>query len=93
MIPPFLIHPLLIPPLLIPLGILLPQEILDSVWFGVLSTFVSINTVMFLSMAIVKMLPRLHPDELLPRRHTRSETRSIHPDHQESGRPVGASSR
>lgn len=71
---------------LVPMGILFPQEILDSAWFGVLSAFVSINTVMFLSMAIAKTLPKVHLDALLPRHYTRAETRSIHPDALESGK-------
>lgn len=61
-------------------GILLPAEILGSQWFSVLATFVAINTVVYLVLGMIKILPRLR----IARRHhgasRRSETRSIHPD-------------
>lgn len=61
-------------------GILLPAEILSSDWFSVLATFVAINTVVYLVLGMIKILPRFR----FRRRHQgasrRSETRSIHPD-------------
>ena len=61
-------------------GFLLPVSVLYSPWFGVLSAFVAVNTVMYVTLAILKMLPRLHPAGWFRRQNTRSETRSIYPD-------------
>lgn len=66
-------------------GILLPESVLQSTWFAVLSAFVAINTVMFVALAIAKILPKLYPRDWLPRNYTRAETRSIHPDAVERG--------
>ncbi len=68
------------PALLAPLGILLPESTLQSTWFAVLATFVAINTVMYVSLAVAKTLPKLHPRDWLSRSYTRGRTRSIHPD-------------
>ncbi len=61
-------------------GILLPSELLSSDWFSVLATFVAINTVIYLALGVIKILPKVK----VRRRHSgasrRSETRSIHPD-------------
>lgn len=61
-------------------GILLPAEVLSSEWFSVLATFVAINTVVYLVLGVIKILPkvRLRPQHNGASR--RSETRSIHPD-------------
>jgi hypothetical protein len=61
-------------------GILLPEGFLRSPFFAVLAAFVAINTVMYLSLAIAKMLPKLYLSDYLPSRNRRGETRSIHPD-------------
>ncbi|MCL2543234.1 MAG: hypothetical protein FWE71_12360 [Nocardioidaceae bacterium] len=63
-----------------PLGILLPQSLMHSSWFGVLAAFVAVNTVVYVVLALAKSLPKIHPADWLPRRYERSETRSIHPD-------------
>lgn len=59
---------------------ILPHTLVESVPFAILATFVAINTVMYAALATAKILPRLHPTDWLPRRHHRSETRSIFPD-------------
>ena len=61
-------------------GILLPESVLSSSWFAVLSVFVAINTVMYVGLAIGKVLPKLYPGDWVPRRYERSQTRSIDPD-------------
>jgi hypothetical protein len=66
-------------------GILLPESVLRTTWFAVLSAFVAINTVMFVALAIAKILPKLYPRDWLPRTYLRAETRSIHPDAVERG--------
>lgn len=45
-----------------------------------LTAFVAINTVAYGALAIVKILPKVHPQDWLPRAYRRTETRSIHPD-------------
>lgn len=60
-------------------GFLLPESLLYSDWFSILATFVAINTVIYVVLGIIKVLPRVR----LGRRggaSRRSETRSIHPD-------------
>ncbi|WP_138445272.1 hypothetical protein [Sinomonas susongensis] len=61
-----------------PLGVLLPQSILETNTFNVLMTFVAINTLLYVALSILKVLPRVR----IPfrRRYRRSETRSIYPD-------------
>ncbi|MDO5493437.1 MAG: hypothetical protein Q4F53_07495 [Nesterenkonia sp.] len=61
-------------------GLLLPESVLDTWWFDVLSVFVAINTVMYVSLALVQTLPKVHLRDYMPRRYERSQTRSIYPD-------------
>lgn len=68
-----------------PAGLLLPESVLSSDWFAVLAVFVAINTVMYVTLAVTKTLPKIHVRDLLPRTYIRSETRSIHPDDAEPG--------
>jgi hypothetical protein len=65
---------------LIPYGILLPQSVLSSGFFAVLSAFVAINTVMYVALAVAKAMPKVYLSDWMSRRNTRSQTRSIHPD-------------
>lgn len=64
-------------------GILLPESTLTSPWFSVLAAFVAINTVMYVALAVAKILPRAHPGDWLPRTYVRSQTRSIYPGTEE----------
>lgn len=61
-------------------GILLPRDVVDTRWFAVLATFVALNTVMYVALAVAKMLPRIYPSTWFTHRNRRRETRSIHPD-------------
>lgn len=61
-------------------GILLPSSLLSSPFFAVLSTLVALNTLIFVTLAVVKMLPAIQPGDIVGRRGRRKETRSIHPD-------------
>ena len=74
-------------------GILLPVSVLYSTWFGILSAFVAVNTVMYVTLAVLKMLPRLHPAGWFRKENTRSETRSIYPDAPIGGPPARLSKR
>ena len=62
-----------------PIGILLPSSLLGSPFFSVLSTLVALNTLIFVTLAITKMLPGIHLSDLKGRRGRRRETRSIYP--------------
>jgi hypothetical protein len=60
-------------------GILLPVEVLSSGWFTVLAQFVAINTMLYICLTVMKILPAPHRRwRGGPTR--RRETRSIHPD-------------
>ena len=72
-------------PGVVPMGILLPDSILKNQFIAVLAAFVAINTVMCVTPAVTKTLPKIHVRDLLPRTYVRSETRSIHPDDAEPG--------
>jgi len=61
-------------------GILLPATFLDSHFFAIFAAFVAINTVIYVVLAVVKMLPRVHLSDFLPGRNRRAEERSIYPD-------------
>jgi len=61
-------------------GVLLPEQWLQSDWFSVLATFVAVNTLIYVVLGVLKLIPKIR----IRRAHTgasrRSETRSIHPD-------------
>ncbi len=61
-------------------GVLLPTALLHTSWFATLSTFVAVNTIMFIALAVAKVLPRVHPSSWFRSQNQRSETRSIYPD-------------
>ena len=65
---------------MVPYGILLPRSVLESDWFAVLATFVAINTVMYVALAVAKLLPKVYPGSWFTSRNRRGETRSIYPD-------------
>jgi len=67
---------------------LLPESILHSATFAVLAAFVAINTVMYGSLAIGKLLPKVYLADWVTQRNQRSETRSIYPDLEQVSRPV-----
>lgn len=68
------------PPGLIPLGVLLPEEFLSTGFFQFLAAFVALNTLMYVALAVAKMLPKVYLSDWVHRRGRRSETRSIHPE-------------
>jgi hypothetical protein len=59
---------------------LLPESLLHSATFAILSAFVAINTVMYGALALGKLLPKVYVADWVPQRNQRSETRSIYPD-------------
>lgn len=67
------------PVLLVPLGILFSQDILRSGPFQLLAAFVAVNTLMYVALAVAKMLPKIYVSDWRAGRSRRTETRSIHP--------------
>ena len=61
-------------------GILLPESTLREEFIAVLAAFVAINTIVYVTLAVAKILPKLYLRDWLSGRNRRSETRSIHPD-------------
>jgi len=61
-------------------GFLLPEGLMQSRWFAILSTFVAVNTVLYLTLAIIKILPKAYLSDWVDHRNRRSETRSIYPE-------------
>jgi len=64
---------------------LLPQSIMHTPWFAALSMFVAINTVLYLTLALIKLLPKAYLSDWVNQRNRRSETRSIYPDVEAGG--------
>lgn len=77
-------------PAVLPLGILLPDSILKNQFVAVLAAFVAINTIVYVSLAVAKMLPKFYLRDWLASRNRRAETRSIRPDAPVGG-PAGGS--
>jgi len=61
-------------------GMLLPENIMHTQWFAVLSVFVAVNTVLYLTLAIIKLLPKVYLSDWIAQHNRRGETRSIYPN-------------
>lgn len=61
-------------------GLLLPDSVVSSPIFAVIATFVAINTVIYVALAVAKILPRPNFGKWLHQQDRRTETRSIYPD-------------
>jgi hypothetical protein len=59
---------------------LLPESILHTHWFSVLANFVAINTILYVSLSIFKIMPKLYRNDIVKHHRPRSETRSIYPN-------------
>ncbi|SCX14896.1 hypothetical protein [Candidatus Aquiluna sp. UB-MaderosW2red] len=55
-------------------------ETLESAWFQVLSSFVAVNTLIYGTISLASVLPRLYPTQWFSSRNTRAESRSIYPE-------------
>ena len=51
----------------------LPRDIMHGPWFAALSMFVAINTVLYLTLAIIKLLPKAYLSDWVDQRNRRSE--------------------
>ncbi len=58
----------------------LSNNIMHTPWYATLSVFVVINTVLYLTPAILKLLPKAYLSDWIDRRNRRTESRSIYPD-------------
>ncbi len=65
---------------LVPQGILLPEETLRSEFIAVLAAFVAINTIVYVTLAVAKILPKFYLRDWIASKNRRRETRSIDPD-------------
>ena len=68
------------------LASVLHESTMHTPWFAALSMFVAINTVLYLTLAIIKLLPKAYASDWIDQRNRRSEIRSIYPDG-EAGAP------
>jgi hypothetical protein len=58
----------------------LPESILHTQWYAVMSSFVAINTILYVTLSIFKILPKVYLSDWFHRGGRRSETRSIYPN-------------
>ena len=61
-------------------GILLPESTLREEFIAVLAAFVAINTIVYVTLAVAKILPKVYLRDVFATRNRRAETRSIDPD-------------
>ena len=61
-------------------GILLPESTLREEFVAVLAAFVAINTILYVTLSVAKVLPKLYVSDWIDSRNRREETRSIDPD-------------
>jgi len=62
------------------MGVLLPESLLRNDLFAVLAAFVAINTIVYVTLAVAKVLPKVYVSDWIGSRNRRRETRSIRPD-------------
>jgi hypothetical protein len=68
-------------------SILLPESAMHSEWFDVLSMFVAVNTVLYLTLAIIKLLPKAYLSDWIDQRNRREESRGIYPEPEGGAEP------
>jgi hypothetical protein len=57
---------------------MLRESVMHSAPFAVLATFVALNTMMYASLAVAKLLPKVYLSDALHRRVRRDDDRSIY---------------
>jgi hypothetical protein len=65
--------------MMVPMGVLLPDSILRNEVIAVLAAFVAINTIVYVTLAVAKILPKVYVRDWIGTRNRRAETRSIDP--------------
>ncbi len=58
----------------------IPPETLVSRPVQVLAAFVAVNTLIYVVLAVMSLLPKVYPSNWFTSRNRRSQTRSIHPN-------------
>jgi hypothetical protein len=58
----------------------LPESVLHSHWYLVLSGFVAVNTILYVTLSICKIAPKVYLSDYVKQRGRRAETRSIYPN-------------
>ena len=66
--------------MMLPTGILLPSSALHSGLFALLAAFVAINTVMYVALAVAKILPKVYVSDWIRGSNRRAQIRSIVPE-------------
>lgn len=79
---------MMVPTVVPPAGILLPESLLYSDWFGVFAAFVAINTMIYVLLSVSKLLPVFRFGRRRKGREFRGETRSIYPNGEDAGGAV-----
>ena len=64
----------------LPTGLLISESILHTDGFKVLATFVALNTLMYATLALMKVLPKGYTLTWFSGRNRRAQSRSIYPD-------------
>ena len=64
----------------LPTGVLLPESILQTNSFKILATFVALNTLMYATLAVLKMLPKGYALSWFNGFNRRAQNRSIYPE-------------
>jgi hypothetical protein len=59
---------------------ILPTVALHTQWFADLTAFVALNTIMYVALAVAKVLPKVYVSDWAGARNRRSQTRSIYPE-------------
>ncbi|MEC5184228.1 hypothetical protein RCH12_001690 [Cryobacterium sp. MP_3.1] len=75
-------------PVLSPTGILLPDSAVATHFFAIFSAFVGINTVIYVVLAVAKILPKIYLTDWLGGRNRRSVDRSIYGADPAPGQPA-----
>jgi hypothetical protein len=69
-----------LPVAVVPMGLLLPESLLRNEVVAVLAAFVAINTIVYVTLAVAKVLPKVYVQDWIDTRNRRRETRSIDPE-------------
>jgi hypothetical protein len=64
----------------LPTGVLLPESILHTDSFKILATFVALNTLMYATLAVLKVLPKGYALSWFSGLNRRAQNRSIYPE-------------
>ena len=64
----------------VPQGVLLPESVVLSAPFKVLAAFVAINTLIYVTLAAAKTLPKVYPPSWFGGRKRRAKNHSIFPE-------------